>query len=380
MSVTLVNATKDGKTYYFKYNQDTNQFRIYNRINSNGHENYTKQFVPLSKSIKHSKRINNPILDELRMPEAFPDKEWNYISNKEPIENRTEIPSQIKKSLYDALFQKHTSFKKIYPLTKVLFSKNLNNTSILNFQLEKLPKNQTVESAELHFYWTVPENSSFYKESCILRLHQMENATNINEPDTHKLLNVIYASKAQSGWQMFRIKKSVENWTVIEGNLSLLIAISEASKPNVTQLFDDSKNLGKSRTFLILRIKDENNDVDYNLINLQNETYISENSKKYCSRKNFYVNFKKLHWDNFIIAPEGYMAYDCYGKCTKHNSEIFSNHLKILGTFQEFDKRTRSACCIPITFKPLPIMFYNKNEDITIKIYTDMIVDQCGCR
>ncbi|XP_044749540.1 bone morphogenetic protein 10-like [Coccinella septempunctata] len=122
---------------------------------------------------------------------------------------------------------------------------------------------------------------------------------------------------------MFRItKKLIETWVNMTEELRLLISISEANQVNSTTIFNDAKNEKKMRTFLILRIKDGEND-DLTEIVPKNYSEESRGHHKYCSKSDFYLDFRKLHWSNFIIAPEGFMAYDCLGKCTKGITPIF---------------------------------------------------------
>lgn len=49
--------------------------------------------------------------------------------------------------------------------------------------------------------------------------------------------------------------------------------------------------------------------------------------------------------------------------------------MKLLNVFQK-----RSACCVPITYQSMPIMYYDKFDNVVIKTYDDIIVSECGCR
>ncbi|KAL3265437.1 hypothetical protein HHI36_009640 [Cryptolaemus montrouzieri] len=383
--IVPANITKDGKTYFFKYNNNNNQFRIYNRVTTNGES--VKNATELIKKRPVAK-LERRTMHEWKKVEAFLDEQWNYSSSQRI--NTTELPLQINPFLYNSIVEKATkksgNGEGVTDITKIIFNKKQNGSMILNFNLGKMESNNTIDYAELHFYWTVPEESDFYKNSCVLRLYEVENGENdtlaSKNPDTHKLLNVIYASKAQTGWQMFRIsKKSIENWADIRENLRLLISLSLANQVNSTTVFNDTANETKWRTFLILRIKDEGNqDEEVEIALVTNTTTSFTGAQKYCSKKDFYIDFRKLHWNNFIIAPEGFMAYDCQGKCAKQNIDNFSNHLKMLTTFQDVDRKIRTPCCVPIEFYSLPIMFYDKNGNVVIKIYKNMIAKECGCR
>lgn len=91
-------------------------------------------------------------------------------------------------------------------VTKVVFNKHKNNSMILHLNLGKLDPSHVIMNAELHFFWRISDDSKFYKNSCVLRLYEVEKEPNDTiagqTPDVHKLLNVIYVSKAQTGWQV----------------------------------------------------------------------------------------------------------------------------------------------------------------------------------
>ncbi|XP_044749539.1 bone morphogenetic protein 4-like [Coccinella septempunctata] len=324
------NISKDGKTYFFKYNTNNNQFRIYNRVSVNPVVAQNASDTPVTKR-RISKTSNRTNINELRKFEAFLDEEWNYSGSHSNHFNTSELPFQIYPFLYNSIVQKASmkieNGERLPDITKVIFNKHKNDSMLLNLNFGKMDPGHTILNAELHFYWHVPEDSNFFKSSCVLRLYEVGNEHNDTiagrTPDIHKLLNVIYVSKAQSGWQMFRItKKLIETWVNMTEELRLLISISEANQVNSTTIFNDAKNEKKMRTFLILRIKDGEND-DLTEIVPKNYSEESRGHHKYCSKSDFYLDFRKLHWSNFIIAPEGFMAYDCLGKCTKGITPIF---------------------------------------------------------
>lgn len=93
-----------------------------------------------------------------------------------------------------------------------------------------------------------------------------------------------------------------------------------------------------------------------------------------CQRKAWKVNFEQLGW-NFIISPTEFVAYDCSGRCINFMEPSINNHLKMLNILQK-----RSGCCIPISYESMPIMYYDKFDNVVIKNYDDMMVSDCGCR
>lgn len=94
-----------------------------------------------------------------------------------------------------------------------------------------------------------------------------------------------------------------------------------------------------------------------------------------CQRTAWKVNFENLGWGNLIISPTEFLAYDCSGRCVNYLEPSTTNHLKLLNVFQK-----RSGCCVPTSFQPLSIMYYDKFDNVVIKTYIDITVSTCGCR
>lgn len=94
---------------------------------------------------------------------------------------------------------------------RILFNNNRNKSSnVIKVNLDSLNNEEVVEDADLYFYWPLKNTSTIYKHSAVLRLYQFEKTFNgdlnesqlVQNPDVHKLFNVIYVSKAEKGWQV----------------------------------------------------------------------------------------------------------------------------------------------------------------------------------
>lgn len=120
------------------------------------------------------------------------DTEWDYLHHNI---TRNELPPFIYK-LYE-MFLKTPNQE-----MRILFNTLYKNSSIMNFNLSGLDINKNFSDIELHFYNIVEER--LLQKPLILRLYQIEdNSSNdLINPDTHKLLNVIYSLQADSGWQV----------------------------------------------------------------------------------------------------------------------------------------------------------------------------------
>ncbi|XP_045062008.1 inhibin beta A chain-like [Coregonus clupeaformis] len=105
-----------------------------------------------------------------------------------------------------------------------------------------------------------------------------------------------------------------------------------------------------------------------------------------CCKRQFYVNFKDIGWNDWIIAPPGYHANYCEGDCPSHVASITGsslsfhstviNHYRMRGyaPFQNI-----KSCCVPTRLRAMSMLYYNEEQKIIKKDIQNMIVDECGC-
>ncbi|XP_015258006.1 PREDICTED: inhibin beta B chain-like [Cyprinodon variegatus] len=103
-----------------------------------------------------------------------------------------------------------------------------------------------------------------------------------------------------------------------------------------------------------------------------------------CCKRDFYIRFKDIKWDEWIIAPEGYHMNYCMGQCPPHlagspgiassfHTTVFSQ-LKVNGI-----NTGTASCCIPTERRPLSMVYFNSQHSIVKMDVPDMIVESCGC-
>uniref|UniRef100_A0A8C8RHG8 Inhibin subunit beta C n=1 Tax=Pelusios castaneus TaxID=367368 RepID=A0A8C8RHG8_9SAUR len=109
------------------------------------------------------------------------------------------------------------------------------------------------------------------------------------------------------------------------------------------------------------------------------------NSKsKTCCRKPFFIDFKEIGWEDWIIQPEGYGMNYCTGPCPPHVASVpglaSSFHTAVLNLIKaNSEQATFSSCCVPTRRRPLSLLYYNQDSNIVKTDIPDMIVDACGC-
>lgn len=126
--------------------------------------------------------------------------------------------------------------------------------------------------------------------------------------------------------------------------------------------------------------KDENLKADIT----NNEIPLSA-SEGNCARHHLTVNFRNLGWGNFVIAPAQYDAYYCAGTCDIPEKEDISpsNHAAILNVMNALGASPvplPTQCCVPDKMRPISLLYFNDEEQVVLKTFSDMRVMSCSCR
>ncbi|XP_059375806.1 protein DVR-1-like [Carassius carassius] len=111
--------------------------------------------------------------------------------------------------------------------------------------------------------------------------------------------------------------------------------------------------------------------------------YLPVTPSNVCKPRRLYIDFKDVGWQDWIIAPQGYLANYCHGECPFPLSESLNgtNHAILQTLVHSFDpKGTPQPCCVPIKLSPISMLYYDNNDNVVLRHYEDMVVDECGCR
>ncbi|XP_073507619.1 protein DVR-1-like [Phyllobates terribilis] len=102
-----------------------------------------------------------------------------------------------------------------------------------------------------------------------------------------------------------------------------------------------------------------------------------------CKKRRLYVEFRDVGWQDWVIAPRGYFANYCYGECPYPLAGILngSNHAILQTLAHSFDPEDIPLpFCVPTKMSPISMLFYDNNDNVVLKHYENMSVDECGCR
>ena len=100
-----------------------------------------------------------------------------------------------------------------------------------------------------------------------------------------------------------------------------------------------------------------------------------------CRRVSMYASLKELGLSEDIMAPDGFNAYQCKGKCSSTQRKKFPNRWAIMALLEkkkgiEIDDE---ACCVPTKLAPISALVFEKNGYIVLKTFDEMVVEECGC-
>lgn len=107
-----------------------------------------------------------------------------------------------------------------------------------------------------------------------------------------------------------------------------------------------------------------------------------QNSSKLCSRRTLFVSFEKLEWQDWIIAPDGYSAFFCYGQCSfPLTPEMNATNHAIVQTLVHLMNPSvvPQACCSPTKLSAISVLYFDDSNNVVLKKYSNMVVKSCGC-
>lgn len=109
----------------------------------------------------------------------------------------------------------------------------------------------------------------------------------------------------------------------------------------------------------------------------------SRRRKRNCTKKELYVDFSEINWDDWIVAPHGYHAHYCQGDCPFPLAEYLNatNHAIVQTLVNSVEpSAVPKPCCVPTNLKPISMLYLDEYELVVLKTYQEMAVETCGCR
>ncbi|PSN39274.1 hypothetical protein C0J52_14636 [Blattella germanica] len=257
----------------------------------------------------------------------------------------------------------------------------------------------------------------------------------LGTPDVHRLLSSHMVGAHSHGWEVFNVKEAVLDWvsgrrpnkgllvtttTLFEQNVDVKFARRNEhhnSKQPILVLFDDDtwpsasplitfsdhqpddparrrRSLTSSTsttastttasTTSATSTTTSTTPTPVNFIHRgRNIIAAATSTSGECQRYELVVDFERIGWSDWIIAPSNYTAYHCKGHCNFPLGQSLrpTNHATVQSIVNKFDLApgVEKPCCVPTTLKSLKILYYDNNDSIVLRSYEDMIAESCGC-
>ncbi|XP_044143146.1 inhibin beta C chain-like [Bufo gargarizans] len=183
------------------------------------------------------------------------------------------------------------------------------------------------------------------------------------------------AKAVSGGWYMVPLQM-FSGEALNEGTENMYIELMCLDCKNPLKMDNISHVL---RPFLALKVHNKQEDTRI-------RRHITEctNDVQICCLKKFYIAFKDIGWNDWIISPKGYFMNLCGGRCPVHLARApgiaASSHTAIFSLIKANNVYSNlSLCCVPTKRRPLSFLYFNINNTIVKADIPDMIVDSCGC-
>ncbi|KXJ68616.1 inhibin beta chain-like [Aedes albopictus] len=199
------------------------------------------------------------------------------------------------------------------------------------------------------------------------------------------------------GWQEIDVTNAVRAWHSEKTNdsLRLFVDCSGCGNKITIHLFDENQNKNKESFLKAQKInpkKKPENFIDYNRPYLY--VSLATNHVKrlrrraldctgapneQCCKQKFYVDFKALKWDDWIIRPHGYFANYCKGSCLLPD-KFSAEYQYVVDEYRRQGQLTGiHQCCAPTKYSPMSLIFYGPDSRVIKQDLSKMIVEECGC-
>lgn len=237
------------------------------------------------------------------------------------------------------------------------------------------------------------------------------NVVHTQGQETLHLLDRRDISEGDPAWEAFDVTRVVDSWlrsqcgagelevqveSKSRGSCNISLNLEDNTSPVLIVFSDDIENRkrkAKSEVMAMMTHEDESFLLKVDALEDDNSEMRPDPDrrprrrrqarKNYCRRTSLRVHFKDIGWDQWIVAPPEYEAYECKGVCSfPLTNDVTPSKHAIIQTLMHLSnpKKASKACCVPTKLDPLTVM-YQENGVVTVRhLYEEMKVAKCGCR
>ncbi|XP_064847936.1 inhibin subunit beta Ab isoform X2 [Oncorhynchus masou masou] len=214
-------------------------------------------------------------------------------------------------------------------------------------------------------------------------------AFNETQGEEEELVSEKMVDTRRSGWHMLPVSHSIQSLLDTGGSvIDLRVSCPQCTEAGATPILvhTEGEQPGRERDqshrpFLMVVLRPG---MEEHARRRAKRGLECDGKMHICCKRQFYVNFKDIGWNDWIIAPPGYHANYCEGDChvasitgsslSFHSTVI--NHYRMRG-YAPF--QNTQSCCVPTRLRAMSMLYYNEEQKIIKKDIQNMIVDGCGC-
>lgn len=270
---------------------------------------------------------------------------------------------------WDSNSESYETEQQSYEIISFAESENRNKSSTtLTFQFTR-DNEQNVHVLQAHLWvYFKPNRTNQANQTIRLYIVQESESTRI-------LLNEKNLEPRWTGWQTFPLKQMLQTF-FDEGNKSLKLELECERCENIPVIVNTHDSY---QPFLVAQAK-----VREQSHHASKRSLKCDQNSNLCCRKDYYVEFKDIGWNDWIIKPEGYQINYCMGLCPMHVAGApgmaASFHTTVFNLIKANNIQTAvSSCCVPTKRRPLSMLYFDRNNNIVKTDIPDMIVEACGC-
>uniref|UniRef100_A0A4W4FHB6 TGF-beta family profile domain-containing protein n=1 Tax=Electrophorus electricus TaxID=8005 RepID=A0A4W4FHB6_ELEEL len=264
------------------------------------------------------------------------------------------------------------------------------------FDLSRIPDGEVITAAELRIYKDFVRER-YENETFRIQVYQLLQEQGGRESEMF-LLSSQMVWPAQAGWLVFDLTRTTNYWVLHPSqNLGLLVILEsmdgERVNPRAAGLVG-SRGPQSKQPFVVaffkatgVRLRSARSASGHKQRNQSRskagrDENVSVDPKQGCKKRELYVSFRDLGWQDWIIAPEGYAAYYCEGECAfPLNSYMNATNHAIVQTLVHFinPEAVPKPCCAPTQLHGISVLYFDDSSNVILKKYRNMVVRACGC-
>nr|XP_033802740.1 inhibin beta B chain [Geotrypetes seraphini] len=202
------------------------------------------------------------------------------------------------------------------------------------------------------------------------------------EPDNSSRWNLVdkKVDLKRSAWHTFPLTAAVrELFEKRERRLNLEVQCEGCEDYAVVPVYVEPGE-ESHRPFLVVRARQADNRHRIRKRGLE-----CDGRTSLCCRQQFYIDFRLIGWNDWIIAPSGYYGNYCEGSCPAYLAGVpgsaSSFHTAVVNQYRMrgLNPGAVNSCCIPTKLSTMSMLYFDDEYNIVKRDVPNMIVEECGC-